>query len=262
MRLIDTHNHLYADAFDSDRMDVLQKAIDEGVEQILLPNIDLESIAGMLDLKETNPGVCMPMMGLHPCSVKEDYQTVLADMKRKLDEFPFIAVGEIGIDLYWDKTFQQEQVEAFKTQIHWAKEKGLPIAIHCREAFDEIIAVLDEENDDRLRGVFHCFSGSLEQANQVLAYGGFKLGIGGVLTFKNAGLDQVIEQVDLEHLILETDAPYLAPAPFRGKRNEPAYLLRVAEKLAEIKQVPLTKVAEITTQNAEELFKIKEYGAV
>lgn len=262
MHFIDTHNHLYADAFETDRAEVLQRAIDSGIKQLLLANIDLESINGLMDLSHSNPSVCYPMMGLHPCSVQADYLQVLEQMHPYFDNHPFIAVGEIGIDLYWDKTFKEEQIDAFKRQIQWAKDKNLPIAIHCRDAFDEIAAVLDEVNDEKLSGVFHCFSGSLEQANRVLDYGGFKLGIGGVLSFKNAGLDKVIEQVDMQHIILETDAPYLAPTPYRGKRNEAYYLLHIAEKLADIKGISLSEVAEITTHNAQELFKIEEYGAV
>ena len=258
MEMIDTHTHLYSEQFDKDRDAMIQRALNEGVKRFFLPNIDSKSIAGMKALVEKYPNNCYAMMGLHPCSVGENIEQELALVEKELASNKYIAVGEIGIDLYWDKSFQQEQEMAFKKQIEWAKKLELPIVIHCREAFDEILTILDEVNDEKLSGIFHCFTGNLEQANHILNYGGFKLGIGGVVTFKNSGLDKVVEQLNLKDLVLETDAPYLAPVPFRGKRNESAYVSRVAEKLAEIFQLPLAKIAQQTTVNALEIFKINE----
>lgn len=258
MEMIDTHTHLYSEQFDKDRDAMIQRALNEGVKRFFLPNIDSKSIAGMKALFEKYPNNCYAMMGLHPCSVGENIEQELALVEKELASNKYIAVGEIGIDLYWDKSFQQEQEMAFKKQIEWAKKLELPIVIHCREAFDEILSILDEVNDEQLSGIFHCFTGSLEQANHILNYGDFKLGIGGVVTFKNSGLDKVVEQLNLKDLVLETDAPYLAPVPFRGKRNESSYVSRVAEKLAEIFQLPLAKIAQQTTANALEIFKINE----
>ena len=256
MQFIDSHTHLYSDQFDIDRKEMIQNAIDSGVTKFFLPNIDSESISGMYDLVEKYPEQCFPMMGLHPCSVNENYKAELARVEKELKLNKFVALGEIGVDLFWDKTFIKEQEEAFRTQINWAKAYNLPIVIHCREAFDEILAILDELNDEKLSGIFHCFTGSIEQANHILSYGNFKLGIGGVVTFKNSGLDKVISELRLEDLVLETDSPYLAPSPYRGKRNESKYLLRVAEKLAEIYQLPLAKIAEQTSINTLEIIKI------
>jgi TatD DNase family protein len=239
-------------------MQAIETAISAGVGKFFLPNIDQYSIAGMKKLQQDYPEHCYPMMGLHPCSVKENVEEELAIVEKELESTNYIAVGEIGIDLYWDKSFLKEQQTAFRRQIQWAKAKKLPIVIHCREAFDEILSILDELNDDNLFGVFHCFTGSLEQAKHILNYGNFKLGIGGVLTFKNAGLDKVIKEVSIENLVLETDAPYLAPAPFRGKRNESSYLVHIAEKLAEIYELSLLEVAEITTKNANDIFQLNE----
>lgn len=256
--LIDTHTHLYSEQFAEDREAMIQRAIEAGVEKFFLPNIDAASVQGMKELAVKYPLRCYPMMGLHPCSVNEKVEEELALVKKELDEAHYHAVGEIGIDLYWDKSFQAQQEMAFRQQIAWAKEKNLPIVIHCREAFDEILSILDEVNDDRLSGIFHCFTGTIEQAKHILNYGDFKLGIGGVVTFKNSGLDQVVAQLQLEELVLETDAPYLAPAPYRGKRNESAYLVKVAEKLADIYQISLTEVAEVTTKNALQIFQLNE----
>lgn len=254
--LIDTHTHLYSDQFNDDRHEVIQSAINNGVERLLLPNIDLESIDGMHQLVKDYPNVCYPMMGLHPCSVGADYKDVLAKMKSHLETSKYIAVGEIGMDLYWDKTFINEQADALKIQVEWAKEMNLPIVIHVRDAFDEIFEVIDPLNDDSLTGIFHCFTGDMQQANKILNYGGFKLGLGGVLTFKNSGLDKVVSEIDLKHLVLETDSPYLAPTPHRGKRNESSYVNLVANKLADIKEISLDEVANTTTQNAVEIFKL------
>ncbi len=255
MMLIDTHAHLYAEQFDEGRGEMMQRAIDSGVEQFYLPNIDSSSIAGMLALEEAYPERCHAMMGLHPCSVGENYKEELAVVRKWLDERPFCAVGEIGIDLYWDKTFFEQQKEAFLAQIGWAMELEIPIVIHSRDATDIIIDMLEEIRDSRLRGIFHCFTGDEQQAKRITDLG-FYLGIGGVLTFKNAGLDKVMEKISLEHVVLETDAPYLAPAPRRGKRNESAYLRLVAEKLAAIKGLSFRETAEITTENALAAFAV------
>ena len=250
---VDTHTHLYAEEFTTDIDESLKKAIDAGVEKFFLPNIDSSSVAGMHHLCEKYPQHCFPMMGLHPCSVKENYKEELAIAYKYLQTRKYTAVGEIGIDLYWDKTFYKEQVEAFEQQINWALEFNLPIVIHCRNSFDEIYEVLGSFKQ-LPKGIFHCFSGTREQAEQVIALGGFKLGIGGVLTFKNSGLDKVVELLDMKHLVLETDSPYLAPIPFRGKRNESSYTKLIAEKLAQIKGISIDEVADVTTKNALEIF--------
>ncbi len=259
MQFIDTHTHLYAEQFEEDRDLIIEKAVEEGVSKFFLPNIDSTSIEGMKSLVAKYPKRCYPMMGLHPCSVNGEVEKELQLVREELAAHKFLAVGEIGIDLYWDRTFLAEQEWAFRQQINWAKELNLPIVIHCRESFNEILKILDEENDERLRGIFHCFTGNLEQANHILSYQDFKLGIGGVVTFKNAGLDKVVAELSLADLVLETDSPYLAPAPFRGKRNESAYLKRIAEKVAEIQKISLSKVAEQTTANALQIFNIDGY---
>lgn len=253
MLFVDTHAHLYAKQFDEDQSEMLQRSFDQKIERICLPNIDSSSIQAMLDLESTYPKQCFAMMGLHPCSVKENYKEELAIVKEWLDRRPFCAVGEIGIDLYWDKSFFEQQKEAFSQQIQWAKDLNLPIVIHARDATDIIIDIVRKEKGANLRGIFHCFGGSLEQAKSIIDLG-FYLGIGGVLTFKKSGLDKVLADVPLEHLVLETDAPYLAPSPFRGKRNESAYIRQVADKLAEVKNIDLAEVAKVTTQNAAEIF--------
>jgi TatD DNase family protein len=225
-----------------------------GVDRILLPNVDLQTVAGMHELVANHPGVCYPMMGLHPCDVKPDYETEIAQLFSFFDTHTYCAVGEIGIDLYWDKTTQDIQEKAFLMQVEFALSKSLPIAIHSRNATHRIIEMLKPYKSKGLTGVFHCFSESVELAEEILKLGGFKLGIGGVLTYKNAGLPEVLKQIDLQHIILETDSPYLPPVPHRGKRNEPAYTRLVAEKLADVKGVSLREVADITTANAEQLF--------
>jgi TatD DNase family protein len=256
MFLIDTHTHLFSEAFNEDRNEVIRRSIRNGVEKMLLPNIDVSSIEPLFALCNEFPNNCLPMMGLHPGSVTEKWKDDLAVVELNLFSRKVIAVGEIGMDLYWDKTYLKEQAEAFRIQVQWAKKLNLPIVIHAREAFDEIFEILDELNDESLKGVFHCFTGTSEQAAKIKAYGGFKLGIGGVLTYKKAGLDEVLKSIPLEMMILETDSPYLPPTPHRGKRNESAYLVYIAEKLADVKQVPLRDVAEITTVNAKHLFKL------
>jgi TatD DNase family protein len=254
MRLIDTHCHLYSDVFNEDREQAIANAKRMGVDRILLPNVDLQTVAGMHELVANHPGVCYPMMGLHPCDVKPDYETEIAQMFSFFDTHTYCAVGEIGIDLYWDKTTQDIQEKAFLMQVEFALSKSLPIAIHSRNATHRIIEMLKPYKSKGLTGVFHCFSESVELAEEILKLGGFKLGIGGVLTYKNAGLPEVLKQIDLQHIILETDSPYLPPVPHRGKRNEPAYTRLVAEKLADVKGFSLREVADITTANAEQLF--------
>lgn len=253
--LIDTHTHLYAKAFNNDREEMIQRARDAGVAQFLLPNIDEESIAGMIDLEEKYPGRCFPMMGLHPCSVGANYQNDLAWVKRWLDQRDFIAIGEIGVDLYWDKTYVEEQKAAFLQQAEWAIERDRPIVIHSRESIDMLIELIRSMGDPSLRGVFHCFTGDVRQAEKIMNLG-FYLGIGGVLTFKNSGLDKTLAEISLDRVILETDAPYLAPVPHRGKRNESAYVSLVADKLASIKQLPVAEIAEQTSRNAQTLFRL------
>lgn len=256
--LIDTHAHLYADEFKEDSDSMIQRAISSGVKKILLPNIDQESIAGMLKLCNDYPSICFPMMGLHPCSVDASYENTLNQFETYFKSGTMIAVGETGMDLYWDKTFIEQQRESFRIHIDWAKKYNLPLVIHARESFEELFKILDELNDHKLQGVFHCFSGNQQQAEHVLSYGGFKLGIGGVVTFKNSGLDQVLKTVPIEHLILETDSPYLAPVPFRGKRNESAYLTYIVAKLSEIYAVSEQQIIEKTGKNAISLFGLEE----
>ena len=259
--LTDTHAHLYATEFDADRNDMIKRAIQLGVKRFFLPNIDEESIIPMLQLMKDYPDKCFGMMGLHPCSVKENVDEQLQNIEQALNIQTFVAIGEIGIDLYWDKTFFEQQKKAFKIQCLWALERDLPIAIHCRNAMQEIITIVEElkattaYKDKPFKGIFHCFSGNNEEAKKLIEYG-FYLGIGGVLTYKNSGLDKAIEDIDLKHIVLETDAPYLAPVPMRGKRNESAFLRYIAEKLAELKQCSLHEVAEITTQNSIHIFGV------
>jgi len=259
--LTDTHAHLYAGEFDNDRNDMIKRAMQLGVKRFFLPNVDEESIIPMLQLMKDYPDNCFGMMGLHPCSVKENVLEQLQSIEQALKVQKFVAIGEIGIDLYWDKTFFEQQKLAFKTQCIWALERNLPIAIHCRNAMQEIIELIEElktttaYKDKTFKGIFHCFSGNNEDAKKLIAYG-FYLGIGGVLTYKNSGLDKAIEDIDLKYLVLETDAPYLAPVPMRGKRNESAYLRHIAEKLAELKECSLFEVAEITTQNSIHIFGV------
>lgn len=253
MILTDTHTHLYLEQFDEDRSSVVERAIQKGVEYMILPNIDSKSIDAMLDVCNQFPKNCFPMIGLHPTSVFENYEEELNIVETFLANQCFRAIGEIGIDLYWDKTFVKEQEIAFKYQIALANKYDLPIVIHSRNSMNEIFRVLEEVNLAELKGVFHCFSGSLEDAQRIIDMG-FLLGIGGVVTFKNSNLPSIIEQIDTKHLLLETDAPYLTPVPFRGKRNESAYTYYVAEKIAKIKNVPIEAIAEITTANAKKLF--------
>ncbi|MEL6975025.1 MAG: TatD family hydrolase [Bacteroidota bacterium] len=255
MILTDTHTHLYSEAFDEDRESTIQRAIDLGIQRFFIPAIDSTYTQAMFDLKEKHPDKVFLMMGLHPTHVKENYQTELDHVVEMLNKHQFYAVGEIGIDLYWDKTFLPQQQEAFRFQIGLAKKQGLPIVIHCREAFDEIFEILEEEKSPSLHGIFHCFTGNFEQAQKAIGYN-MKLGIGGVVTFKNGKIDTFLNQIPLEHIVLETDSPYLAPVPYRGKRNESAYLINVLNKLSEVYNLPTSEIAEITTENSKSVFAI------
>ncbi|MDT0675163.1 TatD family hydrolase [Autumnicola musiva] len=255
MILTDTHTHLYSEAFDEDRKEAISKALDAGIKRFFIPAIDSEYVQGMYELESAYPEHIFLMMGLHPTHVKENYSEELTNVEEQFKKRKFYAVGEIGIDLYWDKSTLEIQREAFKRQIQLAKKYKLPIVIHCREAFDEVFEVLESEKGEDLYGVFHCFTGTIEQARKALSYN-MKLGIGGVVTFKNGKIDKFLGQVSIEDVVLETDAPYLAPTPFRGKRNDPVYLLKIAEKLAEIYGLKVEEVAEITTANSKSVFGI------
>ncbi len=255
MIITDTHTHLYSEQFNEDRNEMVQRALNEGVSRFFIPAIDSTYLPAMLELENAFPKNMFLMMGLHPTHVKENVKEELGFVKEWLDKRPFYAVGEIGIDLYWDKTFLQQQQDAFKQQIEWAKEKNLPIIIHCRDAFNEIFEVLEEVKDDKLFGIFHCFTGSLEQANKAISYN-MKLGIGGVVTFKNGKIDQFLNEIPLNNIVLETDAPYLSPTPFRGKRNESSYITKVLDKLVDIYELTPQEIAKITTQNSKDIFGI------
>jgi TatD DNase family protein len=257
MKFIDTHSHLYSEQFDNDRITAINEAIALGIDTILLPNISSKYTNNLLKLCNQFPENCFPMMGLHPCDVSEEnFDSEMQHVEIELAKNKYIAVGEIGLDLYWDKTKLEVQKRAFIHQIKLAKQYQIPIAIHVRDAFDEAIEIVESHNDNTLRGVFHCFTGSIVQAKRVIDLKDFYLGIGGVITFKNSGLDQTIKEISLKNLILETDSPYLAPVPFRGKRNESKYLTKIAEKIAEIKNMTIKEIAEITTTNAKKLFHI------
>jgi TatD DNase family protein len=252
--MIDTHTHLYDETFHSDFDEMIQRAFNAGIQKMYLPNCDSITIEAMLQVEQKYPNACHAMMGLHPTYVKENYTNELKIVETWLEKRKFVAIGEIGLDYYWDKTFANEQQQAFRTQIEWSLYYKLPIVIHMREATKDTIDIVKEYVSRGVRGVFHCFGGSLETAKQIIEMG-FYLGIGGVLTYKKAGLQEVVQQIDLKHLVLETDSPYLTPVPFRGKRNESAYIKIIAEKLAELKGIELEEVALQTTLNASELFK-------
>jgi TatD DNase family protein len=251
--LIDTHAHLYSKEFDHDRDQMMERARQSGITKFYLPNVDAESIPAMFDLEAKYPNECFAMMGLHPCSVKEDYLTELKVVKNWLEKRSFCAIGEIGIDLYWDKTFFEEQKLAFIQQLDWAQDLGIPVSIHARQSTLEILEVLRAKPEYKQGGIFHCFGGSADRAKELIDLG-FYLGIGGVLTYKKSGLDEALKDVDLNYLVLETDAPYLAPTPFRGKRNESSYIPYIAKRLAEVQQVSVEHVAEVTTRNANAVF--------
>ncbi|TDB64450.1 TatD family hydrolase [Arundinibacter roseus] len=250
--MIETHAHIYDQQFENDRQSMLEKAWKSGIQQIWMPNCDQYTIPGMMQLAKDFPGKCLPMIGLHPCYIKEDFETELQIVEQWLARYPFLAIGEIGMDLFWDTTFRAQQEEAFLTQCQWAIQYDLWIDIHSRNAFWETVSLLEKIANPALTGVFHCFTGTLNEARRAVDLG-FMLGIGGVVTFKNGGLDQVLPHIALEHLLLETDSPYLAPVPYRGKRNEPGYLLLIAQRIADIKQISVEEVLTITTQNALKL---------
>ncbi|WP_411273992.1 TatD family hydrolase [Daejeonella sp.] len=255
MILTDTHTHLYYEADPEKLAQLMQRCFDNNIKRLFLPNVDSSSIPQIVNLARLYPENCFPMLGLHPCDVKVNYQDELILIRQEKDKARIYAIGEIGIDLHWDKTTLALQQDAFRQQIGWAIELDLPIVIHCREAFEEIFEILTEFRSDKLRGIFHCFTGTAEQAARVIEID-FYLGIGGVLTYKNSGLDQSIAEVSLDHIVLETDSPYLTPAPFRGKPNESSYLIYIAQKLADLKQVSIEEVARITTLNSKTIFGI------
>jgi TatD DNase family protein len=253
--ITDTHTHLYSEEFEQDRGEMIQRAINAGVSRFFIPAIDSTCTQAMYDLEQHYPEHVFLMMGLHPTYVKDTYEAELAHVASELAKRKFYAIGEIGIDLYWDKTHLKQQQLAFRQQIQWAKQYKLPIVIHCREAFDEIFEILEEEKSPELFGIFHCFSGTYEQALQAISYN-MLLGIGGVVTFKNGKIDQFLDRIDLKHIVLETDSPYLAPIPFRGKRNESSYIVNVVAKLAVIYNMTVAEIAQITTENSKRVFGI------
>jgi TatD DNase family protein len=255
MVLTDTHTHLYYETDPQALTALMQRSLDNQVSRLFLPNVDVASIPLVMNLSALYPQNSFPMLGLHPCDVKETYKEELATIYAAIPSQKIYAIGEIGIDLYWDKTTLASQIEAFETQINWAKDLNLSIVIHCRDAFEEVYALLLKHRDEKLRGIFHCFTGTLEQAQQIIALG-FYLGIGGVVTYKNAGLDAVVAQIPVEYLVLETDSPYLPPVPFRGKPNESSYLLHIAQKVADLHQISIQELARITTENSSKIFGI------
>lgn len=255
MLLTDTHTHLYYETDEEKQALLFQRCFENNIQRLFLPNVDVSSIAKIDDLVKKYPDHCFAMSGLHPCDVKEDYAEVLAEIYKSIESRKIYAIGEIGIDLYWDKTTLGIQQAAFREQIKWAKLMALPIVIHCREAFDEVFEILEEEKGADLRGILHCFTGNLAQAQKTIELG-FYLGIGGVVTYKKAGLDEVLSHIDLKHIVLETDSPYLAPVPFRGKPNESSYLIHIAQKVADIYHIDIEEVAEVTTANSVKIFNV------
>ena len=262
MILTDSHTHLYYETETDKRAELIRRCLDNGVQRLFLPNVNAGTIPRVFGLCADFPQNCFPMLGLHPCDVKKNatdeamgYKDELKAIRQAMATHKFYAVGEIGIDLYWDKTTLAIQQEAFVTQINWTKEMNLPIVIHCRDAFDEIFEILDQERGDKFRGIFHCFTGNMEQAQKVIDLG-FLFGIGGVVTYKNSGLDKVVAGLDLENIVLETDSPYLTPVPYRGKPNESSYLTYIAQKVADLKQTSIEEVARITTENSKRVFGI------
>ena len=256
MTLIDTHSHLYLEEFDEDRAAVMERALACGVDRIILPAIDLKTLDRLLQMCQAYPEHCFPLLGLHPEELDTSYAQVLDQMKPWLDreDSPFIGIGEVGLDFYWDQTYKKEQFAAFETQIEWAIQYDLPLVIHARAAHQELVSTLFKYKEERLRGIFHCFSGTEDECQELLAFPGFYIGVGGILTFKKSTLPQVLQHVPLERIVVETDAPYMAPVPHRGKRNESAFVRDTAERLAQVKEITLEEVARITTQNAEKLF--------
>lgn len=255
MQLIDSHTHLYLPGFDDDRDEVIKRALNSGVIKMLLPNIDRESIEPMMQMARDYPGICLPMIGVHPTSIKDDYLEQLEAVKENIKAHRFIAIGEIGIDLYWDRTYIREQEEAFTEQLELAGRENLPVVIHSRESLPEILSLIDRAAIAGLRGVFHAFTGNAEQAREIIERG-FLIGIGGVLTFKNSNLDRTLELIDIKNIILETDSPFLAPVPKRGKRNESSYIRFIADRLAEVKKMPVEDIAKISTANCNKLFNL------
>lgn len=254
--MIDTHSHIYSEEFDTDRAEVIARAKTVGVEHVVLANVDSATLEPMRELAQVYPDFCSMAVGLHPTSVTEDYQAELERVEAELKRGDYVAIGEIGIDLYWDETFKQEQIRVFETQLQWAIDYDLPVIIHTRKAFAEVFASLSKFKGLGLRGVFHCFGGGIEEAKKAVSLG-FFLGIGGVVTYKNSNLSDILLQIGVEHVLLETDAPYLPPVPYRGKRNEPKFLVEIAQKLALVFQLPVGKIDEITTNNAKRLFNIR-----
>ena len=252
--MVDTHAHLYDEQFEHDLDTVITRAADSGVGRMLLPNIDAQTVRPMLEVCRQYPARCFPMLGLHPTSVHEDFERQLEIIATHLDQTEVVAIGETGIDLYWDKQYIAQQLEAFRIQIVWAKKYKLPLSIHCRKSYNEIISVLKKEQDGSLTGVFHCFPGNVRQAEEVIDLG-FMLGIGGVVTYQNAEMATVVQHVGIEHILTETDAPYLPPVPFRGKRNESAYIVHIAQKISELKSMSLSEVTDVTNANAERVFQ-------
>lgn len=251
---IDTHTHIYLDQFKDDITEVMNRAKEAQVDKMLLPNVDSRTIESMMEISDRYSN-CLPMPGLHPCSVKQDYRDELSIVEKMLIKDNYIAVGEIGIDLYWDKTYQLEQIEAYKLQINWAKDHKIPFVIHSRDSLDLTISIVEELQDGNLKGIFHCFNGTNEEAQRIKDVG-FLMGIGGVVTFKNAGVDKVVKNIELEHLVLETDAPYLTPTPFRKHRNEPSYIPVIAKKIADLHEIEIEEVARVTTENASKIFNL------
>lgn len=255
MLLTDTHTHIYYETDEVKRATLIQNCFNNHVERLFLPNVDSESAKLVMELSRQYPEHCFPMLGLHPCDVKTGFESELEIIKKFIPQQKIYAIGEIGIDLYWDKSTMEIQKIAFEEQINWAKDLNLPIVIHCREAFDEVFEILDNNKDNKLRGIFHCFTGNLEQATHAISLGLY-LGIGGVVTYKKAGLAEVVQQIDLEHIVLETDAPYLAPVPYRGKTNESSYLIHIAEKVADLHHISVEELAAITTANSIKIFGV------
>lgn len=252
--IINTHSHIYDEAFDADREEVFQRALEAGVEMLLLPNCDEKSIAPMMRFYEKHSDYVRVMMGLHPEEVRNDYKELLKIIEKNISD-DIIGIGEIGLDFYWDDTYKKEQIEVLSEQLHWAKDLGLPVSIHTRNAFHDMFKVLDHEQDGRLAGVMHCFNGTFDEAKTALSYG-FHLGLGGVITYKNCGVKEYLADIPMERIVLETDDPYLPPVPHRGQRNEPAYIVKTAEKVAEIYNVTTEEICKITTENAKRLFKL------
>ena len=253
MHLIDTHTHIYDHQFSLDRKETIERALAAGVSMMLLPNVDASTIAPMLELHEQFPECTRVMMGLQPEEVKEDYKSVLSRMEKELESGIYFGVGEVGLDFYWDSTFEKQQLDAFETQLDWAKQLKLPLSIHCRNAFEKMVKILEKKQDGGLHGIMHCFTGTEEEAKVYLELG-FHLGIGGVTTYKNCGVKDYLPKLPLDRIVLETDAPYLAPVPCRGKRNEPAFLVHTAQRVADILQMPIEKLAAMTTANVQSLF--------